>query len=101
MPTKDPNNYTLLSYLAFVGVAFWGGLVAHIQHIRRHNKPFLWREAFLQILISGFAGMLASLLCWHIQAPAPLVGFMSGMAGFMGSRALELFERKFTKTVGE
>lgn len=99
MPDKDPNNYSLITYLAFTGAALWGGLVTHIQHIRRHNKPFLWREALMQIAVSGFAGMLASLLCWYLSAPVPLAGFMAGTAGFMGSRALALFEQRFAKFV--
>ncbi|CAH0531847.1 hypothetical protein CTH30272_04095 [Allocatenococcus thiocycli] len=97
MPEKDPNTYSLITYLAFTGAALWGGLVTHIQHIRQHNKPFLWREALMQVIVSGFAGMLASLLCWYLEAPIPLAGFMAGTAGFMGTRALSLFERKFAK----
>lgn len=99
MPEKDPSNYSLMTYLVFAGAAVWGGLVTHIQHIRRHNKPFLWREAIMQIVISGFAGMLTSWLCWYMSAPIPLAGFMAGTAGFMGSRALELFEKRFSKFV--
>lgn len=95
MPSKDPQNYSFLSYLLFVLVAVWGGLVTHIQHIRRNKKPFLWKEAFMQISISGFAGMLASFLCWYIEAPVPLAGFVAGTAGFMGSRALDVYERRF------
>lgn len=99
MPEKDPQNYTLLTYLAFTAAALWGGLVTHIQHIRRHNKPFIWREAIMQIVISGFAGMLTALLCWYMAAPISLAGFMAGTAGLMGSKALELFERRFSKLV--
>lgn len=97
MPGKDPQNYSVISYFVFWGVAIWGGLVTHIQHIRRHNKPFVWKEAFMQVAISGFAGMLVSFLCWYIEAPVPLAGFMAGTAGFMGSRALDIYERKFAK----
>lgn len=53
----------------------------------------------MQIVISGFAGMLTSWLCWYMAAPIPLAGFMAGTAGFMGSRALELFEKRFSKFV--
>ncbi|WP_210437995.1 phage holin family protein [Vibrio crassostreae] len=101
MPEKDPQNYSVLSYLVFGLLAVWGGLVTHIQHIRRHKKPFLWKEAVMQIAISGFAGMLASFLCWYIEAPVPLAGFVAGTAGFMGSRALDIYERKVSKIFDE
>ncbi|OEF50991.1 hypothetical protein A1OW_10340 [Enterovibrio norvegicus] len=97
MPDKDPNTYSALTMLAFAGTAIWGGLVTHIQHIRRHNKRFVLREALMQTVVSGFAGMLAVLLCSYLSAPAPMAGFFAGTAGFMGTRALTLFERKFAK----
>ena len=51
-------------------------------------------DALLQVIVSGFAGMLTMLLCWYITAPLPLCGFMAGMAGLMGSKALDIYERR-------
>ncbi|WP_305817531.1 phage holin family protein [Photobacterium leiognathi] len=100
MPEKDPGNYTLLTYAVFIFAAVWGGIATHISYIRQHNRPFVFTEALLQMIVSGFAGMLVSFLCWHMSAPVPLAGFLTGMAGFMGTRALHLLERKFTKHLG-
>lgn len=100
MPEKDPQNYTLIGYLLISVAAIWGGVVAHLQHIRKENKPFVWREMIMQVSISGFAGMLTSLLCWYIEAPTPLAGFMAGISGFMGSRALSILEKKYEKVIG-
>lgn len=101
MPDKDPNTYGhLISAGVALGASVWGGLVTHILHIRRNKKAFLWREAVLQIVVSGFSGLLAYMLCLYVGAPPALTGFMSGTAGFMGSRALEIYERKFTKFIG-
>ncbi|EKO3392603.1 phage holin family protein [Vibrio fluvialis] len=101
MSEHDPNNYaSIFSAAAALGASVWGGLVTHILHIRRHKKPFLWREAVLQLVVSGFSGVLATTLCWYAGAPDTLTGFMAGTAGFMGSRALEIYERKFTKIIG-
>lgn len=99
MPEKDPQNYSLIGYMLFTVAAVWGGVVAHIQHIKENNHPFIWRELLMQVSISGFAGMLTSLLCWYIEAPTPMAGFMAGISGFMGSRALSLLERKYEKIV--
>ena len=99
MPEKDPQNYSLIGYMLFTVAAVWGGVVAHIQYIKEYNHPFIWRELLMQVSISGFAGMLTSLLCWYIEAPTPMAGFMAGISGFMGSRALSLLERKYEKMV--
>ncbi|MCG6268297.1 phage holin family protein [Vibrio furnissii] len=101
MPDKDPNTYGhLISAAMALGASVWGGLVAHILYIRRHKKEFLWREAVMQIVVAGFSGVLAYMLCLYVDAPDTMIGFMSGTAGLMGSRALELYERKFTKFIG-
>lgn len=97
MPEKDPNNYSLITYALFLLGAVWGGVAAHIQHIKQTGKPLILRELLMQVAISGFAGMLTSLLCWYIEAPTPLAGFMAGISGFMGSRALSILERKYQK----
>ncbi|MDF8330569.1 phage holin family protein [Aeromonas salmonicida] len=58
MPEKDPQNYSLLAYLAFGGLSVWGGLVTYIQTVKREGRQFRWFEALLQIVVSGFAGMV-------------------------------------------
>lgn len=99
-PDKDPQNYSVLAYLAFGGLSVWGGLVTYIQTVKREGRQFRLVEALLQVVVSGFAGMLTMLLCWYIAAPLPLCGFMAGLAGLMGSRALELYERRATGWMG-
>ena len=94
MPEKDPQSYSLLAYLAFGGLSVWGGLVAYIRTIKATGKPFQLVDALLQVIVSGFAGMLTMLVCWYITAPLPLCGFMAGMAGLMGSKALDIYERR-------
>ena len=94
MPEKDPQSYSLLAYLAFGGLSVWGGLVAYIRTIKATRKPFQLVDALLQVIVSGFAGMLTMLLCWYITAPLPFCGFMAGMAGLMGSKALDIYERR-------
>ncbi|WP_338328990.1 hypothetical protein [Aeromonas salmonicida] len=44
--------------------------------------------------------MLTMLLCWYFSAPLPLCGFMAGMSGYMGSKALDLYERRATGWMG-
>lgn len=44
----------------------------------KNGREFKWREAFMQITVSGFAGVLSMLFCWYINAPLPL---LSGIFG--------------------
>lgn len=53
-PDKDPQNYSVLAYLAFGGSSVWGGLVTYIQTVKREGRQFAWREAVLQVVVSGF-----------------------------------------------
>ena len=54
----------------------------------------------MQVVVSGFSGVLTLFLCRYAGSPEMLTGFLVGTSGFMGSRALELFSQKFSKIVG-
>ncbi|MGV2843667.1 phage holin family protein [Aeromonas hydrophila] len=43
----------MLAYLAFGGSSVWGGLVTYIQTVKREGRQFAWREAVLQVVVSG------------------------------------------------
>lgn len=100
MPHRDPTNYPLWTYISAVVFSLWGGLVTYISEHRKSGKRFSWVEAMMQVIISGFAGMLSMLFCWYIQAPAALAGFMAGISGLMGARILALFERRAVSIIG-
>lgn len=99
MPEKDPSGYSLLAYALFIVVALWGGVVTYVINLRRSSSAFVFRDACIQAFISGFVGVLTSLLCWYIQAPIPLAGFLAGMSGYMGTKALTLFETRTSKII--
>ena len=101
MPSKDPNNLSLIAHLAFGFLSMWGGISAYLLVIQQSGRQFRWGEAFIQIVVSGFAGTLSMLFCWYINAPLPLSGFLAGMSGFMGTKALELYEKRASTIIGE
>ena len=41
----------------------------HTDGEKREERQFRWAEALLQVVVSGFAGMLTMLLSWYIAAP--------------------------------
>ena len=47
MPNKDPQNFSILAYLAFGLLSMWGGIAAYIRVIQKNSKEFKWREAFM------------------------------------------------------
>jgi hypothetical protein len=100
MPLKNPENYPLLTYGWMIALACWGGLTRYILRVRETNNRWSWKEALMQLVVSGFAGMLTSLICWHIQAPISLAGFLTGIAGAMGSAAINVFSSRFNALTG-
>ena len=100
IPSKDPNNLSLIAYLAFGFLSMWGGISAYLLVIQQSGRQFRWGEAFIQIVVSGFAGTLSMLFCWYINAPMALSGFIAGISGFMGTKAIELWERKASDIIG-
>lgn len=99
MPSKDPQNYSLLTYMAFAVLSLWGGVVAYLRTIQKYGRAFKWGELFIQLSVSGFVGVLTLLLTWYFKAPLPLCGFLTGMSGFMGSKALEIYEKRYSSTM--
>lgn len=40
MPEKDPQNYRLLTYMAFAALSLWGGVVAYLRALQKHGRAF-------------------------------------------------------------
>lgn len=99
MPEKNPQNYSLLTYLAFAALSLWGGVVAYLRALQKHDRTFRWGELFIQMAVSGFVGVLTLLLTWYFKAPLPLCGFLTGMSGFMGSEALRIYEKRYSSVM--
>ena len=53
-PDKDPQNYSVLAYLAFGGLSVWGGLVTYIQTVKREGRKFRWAEAVFPTPVGVF-----------------------------------------------
>lgn len=100
MPNKNPENYPLIAYGWMLVLACWGGIVRYILQMRETHRGWSWREALMQLIVSGFAGMLTTLICWHIEAPLSLAGFLTGVAGAMGSAAINAFASRFNSLSG-
>ncbi|WGY45238.1 phage holin family protein [Vibrio sp. ABG19] len=99
MPLKDPENWNYFEIIGLALMAMWGGLVTYLLDIRKNNRKFRWLDAFMQVVVSGFAGMLCMLAAMYYEWPITLMGFACGISGLAGSRALAVFEKKFLSTI--
>lgn len=96
MPEREVSNLMQVWLPALT--AAWGGVVAYIRQVQA-GKSFslMWLAAHL--VTSGFAGLIFWLLAAHYNLPDAITAVTTGMAGYMGSTAIELLERRFRKVV--
>ncbi len=97
---KSPETYGLLTYAWVIGISAAGGAVAFIRKWKAgHTRAFNVAEFIGECVTSAFAGVMTFYLCeWsnfsHIASAA-----MVGIAGHMGSRAINnlevFFEARF------
>ncbi|MEK0268282.1 phage holin family protein [Vibrio vulnificus] len=99
MPLKEPENWTYIEIVGLALMAIWGGFVTYILDISKNSRKFRWLDAFMQIIVSGFAGALCALAAMYFDWPAALGGFACGISGYAGSRILAVFEHRFITTI--
>lgn len=92
---KDPLNYPLKQYGLILSVSLLGGLVAWGNKVRL-GKLHAWNLMALigELATASLAGLLCFWACeWAGFAPN-LTASLTGLAGYMGTRALSLAEKK-------
>lgn len=96
MPEREVSNLMQVWLPALT--ALWGAVVAYLKQIKA-GKPFsiVWMLAHL--VTSGFAGLMFWLVGQHYQLPGELAAIATGIAGYMGSTAIDLLERRFERVV--
>lgn len=98
---KDPLNYPLKQYGLILGVSLLGGLVAWGDKVRKGQLK-AWNLLALvgELATASLAGLLCFWACeWANFAPN-LTAALTGLAGYMGTRALVLAERNIERKYG-
>lgn len=95
MPPNDPNSATGVSWLILLGLACWGGLVRYLIDIQKDKASWSWLNAFAQIIVSGFTGVLSGLISIESGLSVYWVLFAAGISGSMGSIALTYLWDRF------
>lgn len=95
--TVDPS---VLNFLIAVALALLGGIVKYLQEAKRSGS---WKasvkDTLIDLVISGFVGLLAALLLTGLGANQWLVWFVSGYCGHLGGRSFGL-ARNYLKKQG-
>ena len=93
--TKDPLNYPLKQYGLILGVSLLGGLVAWGNKVRQgHLRAWNLMALIGELATASLAGLLCFWACeWAGFAPN-LTASLTGLAGYMGTRALAIAEKK-------
>ena len=88
-----PFDYPIRTYLWVFGLSILGGIVAYMRALRREsNRTFRMIEFIGELCTSAFAGILAFWLCTAMEVPQLVMAATIGVAGHMGSSAIQLME---------
>jgi len=97
MPEKEPENISLLMQivpLLFSGfLASVGGAVHYLNRIDRHSLKFSIFHLFVEIITSGFVGVISFMLCDAANFGWAYTAAIVAISGHMGARALFLLEQ--------
>lgn len=98
---KNPLNYDLKQYGFVLIISLLGGLVGWLNKVRK-GEASAWNVMQLvgELCTSAFAGLLAFWLCEWSGAPPLLTAALTGIAGHMGTRAINTFEEFAAKRFG-
>ena len=95
MGQRDPSLFSkelieygseVLTYVWVIAISAWGGAVSFF---KKNTKEKTVAKFLIHIFSSSFIGMLTYFLCEYANMPSPLKGAFVGLAGYMGTQAIE------------
>ncbi len=98
MPHKSPETYGFLTYIWVIFLSVWGGMASHLYHFKMTGSSFSLSAFFIDLLISGFVGLITFFLCESSGFDSLLTAVLVGVSAHMGTRAIFLFQGFFVKT---
>lgn len=99
---KDPSSYPLLTYLWIIFLAMLGGVVRVLRDVDLQRKtPKQILLAFItEIITSSFVGLLTFYSCMAADISFFKTAVLTGVAGHMGVRALDVFKSAYKAAIG-
>jgi len=93
---QDKESIAGISWLIVLAIACWGGLVRYLIDIKQNKATWSWVNAFAQIVVSGFTGLIGGLITVEAGLGFHMILAAAGVSGSMGSVALSYFWERFT-----
>lgn len=84
-------------YIGFVSLAIVGGLVTYLEKVRNGDVACKLLDFAVDLLGSGFTGLLVALLCIEYNLSTEITYFLVGISGHMGVRTLFIIRKALMK----
>lgn len=98
---RDPLAYPLKHYLAVLGMTLLGGFGGWYIKVRKGEIPAASLFALVgEMTISALAGLGTFFACDYAGVPIGITAAASGIAGYMGGRAIDLLEAQLLRRAG-
>jgi len=100
---SDPASISMITYAWVILLAVWGGLIRVMREIKFGEKSaaeMTW-IFFVEILTSAFVGVLTFYLCTASDIQPLYTAVLTSTSGWMGVRALAVFEAIYNSRKGD
>ena len=98
---RDPLAYPLRHYLVVLGMTLIGGFAGWYVKVRRGEVLASSLFALVgEMTISALAGLGTFFACDYAAVPIGITAAASGIAGYMGGRAIDLLEAMLLRRAG-
>lgn len=98
MVIKAPEDTQLITWTIIGLLSAWGGVVRYIMDAKNDKDEWRWIGVFIQIIVSGFTGVLGGLLSFEVGSSIYMTCAVAGAFGAMGSGTIDLItNRTFSK----
>ena len=98
---RDPLAYPLRHYLVVLGMTLIGGFAGWYVKVRRGEVLASSLFALVgEMTISALAGLGTFFACDYAAVPIGITAAASGIAGYMGGRAIDLLEALLLRRAG-
>lgn len=91
------SHWLVMAWVMFLAV--WGGLVRVVREVKvgEHTWRTLAWIFFVEMMTSGFAGVMTYLACQALRIPENYTAVLVGISGWMGVRALSALEAMYDR----
>lgn len=98
MPHKSPETYEFFTYIWVICLSVWGGMASYLYRVKMLGISFSLSAFFIDLVISGFVGLITFFLCEASHFEPLLTAVLVGVSAHMGTRAIFFLQDFFIKT---